>query len=511
MPTRPSPFPKPARPTALTLLLVACTSDGADPELASGMSTVRQAQAPVYVDGAAAWRDEADTDCLVVLREIGRPPHQGGYETTCHEAGPCLYTWRGLVDVDATRLGPEDRVEVMYRTLETRGAWYAVAATPADAAQADGFVRFEFVLDHFTPANGMSLTSLNRTEIDLIPYVVRADGTRVFDHNRVAQPLDNYALRAANAWSIAADETCAPDAPAVVPEYALTYPDFAESLTDGPVVAGGRLRVSYDGRRLRETQSCLGSQGPASSTTIVAEWRFDGHPAQSATVETYVRSSGYACPGQPSPCERVETPELVLDAPADATQLAMWFHCVPGFSRGAPENWQYDSDFGANYFLPVVDAAARVRWAGGQALYNARASRTLALPDPLVWQGYTNMGLAIEARAYAPGVTDVAAPTAAGLSAYVESDLHGCTPGGAVLREPVSPAAFHAGPYGADHLYRWGIESARSRCPPGEYRYRFLFSLDGGRTVTPLGATDDTTDPLSATTWRSISSRAPGP
>jgi len=112
-----------ARQPALTLLLVACAPDGADPEFsAAGTSTVRQAQAPVYVDGAAAWRDEADTDCLVVLRAVGRTPHQGGYESTCHDAGPCVHTWRGLVDVDAARLGPEDRVEVMYRTLETRGA-----------------------------------------------------------------------------------------------------------------------------------------------------------------------------------------------------------------------------------------------------------------------------------------------------------------------------------------------------------------------------------------------------
>jgi hypothetical protein len=494
---------------ALPLALVACESPRSGPEVPAP-EALRQALEPVYVDGAAAWRDEADTDCLVVLRDVGRTPQGGGYASACTPGGACLYTWRGSVDVDAARLADGDRVEVMYRTLETQGAFYAVSTTPADAA-ATGMRRYDFVLDHFTPSAGMSITSLNRTEIDLIPYVVRADGTRVFDHNRVAQPLDNYALRASNAWALSADDTCRPDQPAAVPEYALTYPDFDESLSDGPVVAGGALRVTYDARRLRETQSCLGSQGPASSTTVVAEWRFDQGPVQSAPVETYVQSSGYACPGQTPPCARVDTPELLLDVPADATSVALWFHCVPGFSQGAPANWKYDSDFGANYVLPVVDAAAHVQWAGGWALYNARAGRELALPDPLLWHGFTNMGMAIEARAYAPGVTDVAAPIEGALTAFVESDLHECTPGGALTRQPLTPAAVHAGPYGADHLYRWGIESTLSRCPPGEYRYRFLFSLDAGRTVSPLGAVEDTTDALTATTWRTITSSAPGP
>jgi hypothetical protein len=488
----------PAAPRLLAVLLPlalsACGSPDSGPETAP--EALRQALEPVYVDGAAAWRDEADTSCLVVLRDVGRVAPANG--------GP--FTWRGQVDVDAARLSDGDRVEVMYRTLETQAAFYAVSTTSPDPDAG----RYAFVLDHFTPSAGMSFTSLNRTEIDLIPYVVRADGTRVFDHNRVAQPLDNYALRASNGWTIAADDTCRPDQPAAVPEYALTYPDFEESLSDGPVVAGGALRVSYDARRLRETQSCLGSQGPASSTTVVAEWRFDQGPVQSAPVETYVQSSGYACPGQTPPCVRVETPELVLDVPADATSVALWFHCVPGFSQGAPANWKYDSDFGANYVLPVVDAAAHVPWAGGWALYNARAGRELALPDPLLWHGFTNMGMAIEARAYAPGVTDVAAPVDGALTAFVESDLHECTPGGPLTRQALPPAAVHAGPYGADHLYRWGIESTLSRCPPGQYRYRFLFSLDAGRTVSPLGAVEDTTDPLTATTWRTITSSAPG-
>lgn len=476
---------------------------------ASAQDTLRQALEPVYVDGAAAYVDVADRECRVVLHDVARPTHQGAVAPSCTPNGPCVYVWNGAVDVDAARFDDVARVEVMYRTGTTQGAWYAV---PADeiAAPAAGLRRFAFTLDHFTPSQGMSFTSLNRTAIDLIPYLVLNDGTRVLDHNRVADPLGNYALRDSNAWSVPADGVCEPGAPAATPQFLFAYPNMTPSLLDGPVTAGGKLHVEYDGKRLRLNQACMGSEGPVSATTVVADWRFNGGPVETAPVETYVESYGQACQGHSPPCVRDEVSDVELDVPAEATRLELWFHCQPGFSQGAQANWKYDSAFGANYTLPVVDGAKHVEWAGGWELYNARASRSLALPEPIDWSGFTNMGLSVQARAYAPGVTDRAVPTANGLLGYVESDLNTCEPGGAPTRQPLERAAIHAGPYGADHLFRWGIESQLSRCPSGTYRYRFVFSLDGGRTVTALGDVADTTDALTATTWRTLSSHAAG-
>jgi hypothetical protein len=491
----------------LALAVVACdaSSDGANGD---GTGELTAALEPVYVDGAAAYKDEADGSCRVVLRSVGRTPYQGGYATTCEAGGtpngPCVYVWDGVVDVDASRFDDVARVEVLVRTGTTQGAWYAFATTEASAD--NGYRRFSFRIDHYTPGAGMSFTSLNRTEIDLIPYLVLTDGTRVFDHNRVKEPLASYALRLGNGWAVQADDSCQPDVPPPVPEYVLSYPDFAEALNDGPVVAGGQMRVSYDARRLRETQGCLGSEGPASSTTVVADWRFDDGVVHQATVETYVESYGYACQGQPTPCVKAQSFEPVLDVPATATRVELWFHCVPGFSQGAEANWKYDSDFGANYVLPVSQPASAIDWAGGWELYNARAGQAHELPEPLDWTGYTNMGLGIQARVYVKGVTDQASPDPAAIQAFVESDLHECTPGGAVTRQPLELAAVHAGPYGADTLVRWGIESTLSRCPAGDYRYRFVFSRDGGVTVTPLGNAVDTFDPLAATTWRTLHS-----
>jgi hypothetical protein len=416
--------------------------------------------------------------------------------------------WKGAVDVDAARFDEVARVEVMYRTLSTMGAWYSVPAYEVTGSD-DGFRHFAFTLDHFTPGEGMSFTSLNRTEIDLIPYVVLHDGTRVFDHNRVAHPLANYELRLANGWSVQPDGVCQPDVPPPVPEFVLSYPDFAEALHDGPLTAGGQLRVSYDPLRLRATQGCLGSQGPVSATTVVANWRFDDAVVHSATVETYTESYGYACQGQPTPCVKTEAFDPVLDLPPAATRVELWFHCVPGFSAGAEANWKYDSDFGQNYVLPISAPASAIDWAGGWELYNARAGEARVLPEPLLWSGFTNMGLGLQARVYVKGLTDQATPPAGALQGWLESDLHACTPGGATTRQPLELAAVHQGPYGADHLFRFGIESTLGRCPAGDYRYRFVFSRDDGQTVTLLGNAGDTTDPAAATSWRTLRSTVP--
>lgn len=475
-------------------------------------ATLTAALEPVYVDGAAAYTDVPDGDCRLVLRSVGRIPYQGGYATSCEAGdtpnGPCVYVWKGAIDVDAARLGDVTKVEVLYRTLSTQGAWYSIPATEVDGSN-DGFRRFQFTIDHYTPGAGMSFTSLNRTEIDLIPYLVLADGTRVFDHNRVAHPLANYELRLGNGWSVQPDDACQPDLPPAVPELVLSYPDFAESLNDGPLVAGGQLRVSYDPLRLRATQACLGSQGPVSATTVVADWRFDDGVVHSATVQTYTESYGYACQGQPTPCVKADTFAPVLDLPAGSTRVELWFHCVPGFSQGAEANWKYDSNFAANYVLPISAPATAIDWAGGWELWNARAGEPRVLPEPFTWHEFTNMGLGVQARVYVKDVTDQAVPPADALQGWVESDLHECTPGGEPTRQPLELAAVHTGPYGADTLFRWSVESTLGRCPAGEYRYRFVFSRDGGETVTLLGNAGDTTDPAAATSWRTLTSTKP--
>jgi hypothetical protein len=62
--------------------------------------------------------------------------------------------------------------------------------------------------------DGMSFSSLNRTRLELVPFLRDADGNRWFDHNRNADPFTNYVLTLGNAWSIHDDPAvCASPSP----------------------------------------------------------------------------------------------------------------------------------------------------------------------------------------------------------------------------------------------------------------------------------------------------------
>ncbi len=250
------------------------------------------ADAPNFLNKADGPTDLADTACTVVLRSVGRVSNgTGGYLDTCAAgltSADCRYLWEGYVDVASARLGDVQTVEVLYQTGMTQGAWYAVQAEPVDGAE-QGYGRFRFRITEHTPSPGMSFTSLNRTTIDLVPYLV---------------------------------------------------------------TAGGQVKVVYDGRRLRETQPCMGGQAAVSSTTLVVYWMFDGDggTVRSAEVESYIESYGYACNGA-SPCITDRVSQPVIEVPAGATSLAMWFGCIP-MGQASPVAW--DSNMEANYTLEIA-------------------------------------------------------------------------------------------------------------------------------------------------------------
>jgi hypothetical protein len=396
-------------------------------------------------------------------------------------------------------------VDVLFRTNQTGGKWYAVEAKPGPGPQ-NGFAHFSFRLTELTPAAGMSMTSLNKTVIELIPYVKTGQGGRLFDHNRVADPLGSYRLDLGNLWTIDNDASvCAPATG--IPEYVLDYPGFGETLVGGPAVAGGKLKITYDGRRLRETQSCMGSKGPSSATTLYVGTMFDndGSTIKKAAVESYLESYGYACQGPTTPCITHDKKQPVIALPASASSIQMWFYCVPGFSSGSPGHWKYDSNLGKNYSLPLskTNTSKPVDWAGNWRLHAARSGFTFPLPTSYEYHGFTNMGWSAQAEVYVKGMTDKAAPDPA-VKAYVESDMIKCKPGGAKQKVELSLAEAHAGPYNNNSLYRWGFEGLINNCPKGTYSYRFLFSADGGKTVTPLGAAASTDDTGAGAGWRTI-------
>lgn len=128
-----------------------------------------------------------------------------------------------------------------------------------------------------------------------------------------------------------------------------------------------------------------------------------------------------------------------------------------------------------------------VDWAGEVRLYRARAGDSLELAEPLSYYGFSNMGLAIEARVYAEGLTANGWVDTSNIKVFFESDLMTCDPGGELTIVEVPLALGGGGPFGNDAVYRQPIESALTRCARGTYRHRLWVSADGGKTALPLG------------------------
>lgn len=68
-----------------------------------------------------------------------------------------------------------------------------------------GFRRYQVVLrtDTFTTGPG-------NTTVSFIPYIQTVGGARLFDHNRVGDPLGSYALTAQNNWTVSDDAAACP-------------------------------------------------------------------------------------------------------------------------------------------------------------------------------------------------------------------------------------------------------------------------------------------------------------
>jgi len=443
----------------------ACAEDG---------KTSTEAAPNIVLGADGVGVDAADAGCRVVLRSVARVSNgRGGFETDC-SSGSCRWVWEGHVDVAAGLVGTP---AVLFKTQLTNDRWVsvdAVVAVVANTVATEGFSAWTFRIAEGTPAEGESGTALSRARIDLIPYLRTTDGGRLFDHNRVADSFGTYALTADSGFAVSDDGTTC-RASSAWPTWRFSF-DFAERLDDGPVIAGGSVRVAYDGRRLRDHQSCLGAHGSVQATTLSASWRFDNGVEGTAEVERWVSNAGIVT---------ATVSEPLVPVPVGARSLEMWFSCVPGFD-GAP-NVRYDSDDGRNYRVPVIVGARSIDWAGHWVMFRGRAGDSVALPEPIAYHGFSNMALAPQLSVYVEGLTDQPVVDAALLRAWVESDAISCTPGGMPTREELPLWKTHQGAYGNDALFQWRFESNLGRCPRGEYRYRFVLSADGGLTTTTLG------------------------
>lgn len=321
---------------ASLLLVPACGGEDVEEAVSP-----RAQQATAPSTGKADGSDEADQSCRIVLRTIRRPQldpdHR--YETECID-GLCSYVWAGQVELDA-KLSVA-RVGLLYR-LRGDTTWWQVDGTLA-SANAPGYARYDVRISEHLFGPSATAAELSAARIDLIPFFERADGTRVFDHNRVAGAFDNYELDEMGYFLLQDDNTvCKPVSGRI--SFAGNWDEY---LT-GELHQGGYLVVDYDLSRLPQ---CRGTHNGYPAWDTIAYVRFSpGGELVSGSVRTFQTNHGV-------PMNVAERRELQVAIPAGATSAAIWFKNESGAGNFC-ETW--DSNLGANYSYAIAPAADDAR------------------------------------------------------------------------------------------------------------------------------------------------------
>jgi hypothetical protein len=300
--------------------------------LAAGCSSAPPS-APVRSSSAAlapatAGGDSADTSCQVVLRHTYINFESSlGPQTDC-SSGTCWVVITVTFDVAMSQALAESEAFVLYQG-EGSTAWEQSAQAQPTFGAPEGFLRYQVVLNTDTFTNGPGDTT-----VSLIPFLVTFGQSygRVFDHNRVADPLGSYALTPLDNWTINDDASACPGAtPAGT--LALTFATGWANSSAGSLVGSGKLDVSYDVYRMPSVLTCTTDGVDAFAISGYVQF----HP--SGTVLTEVATGPLD-----ATTDKIVSLPLEFDVPAGTTSASLWFE---GGSDCAGPVW--DSDFGQNY------------------------------------------------------------------------------------------------------------------------------------------------------------------
>jgi len=356
--------------------------------------------------------DRADRACQVVLRHAERlPGATGGYETRCDSGGVCGFVWQATIDVaTAAAQTAGTTAWVQWRSTDA-STWTRKQAAKVSGGPA-GYQRYTVRIDSKTVGPGMSATAMQRSRLDLLPYLRLADGSRVFDHNRVTGDFDTYALVIANQWSIAEDpNACRPAGQA---RAVLEFKSDGSELQHGPLLAGGTGVIEYDSSRLTR---CRGTSGGRATWDITANVRF---LPGGQRVEQSVRT--FEAPGGVPDLSRVVMLPFTFTVPAGAQSAEIWF-----VNTGLSCSPAYDSNLSQNYRFTVEQRApAAVGWFGnGGSSFSRACEAAPGIPASVTFDGYIRERACsfVEIDVWAPGTTDGA--KAATLAARAELSLDG--------------------------------------------------------------------------------------
>ena len=355
----------------------------------------------------AAATDAADQQCRVILRDAAD----------------------GLVDFDvATSLGAGGGM--MLRA--DGGAWSSLDGL-AIAGAPGWYQRWRVRLP-----DGAS-------RVELVPYAAHPDGGRLFDHNRLAGDLDNYALSAPFAY--ADDGACLDHAQ---PRATLGFNADYSTTQRGELVRGGHLTVEYALARLSQCRSTHNGYRFWSLDASVKAF-----PSGVVSMGTVVASNGptvYAVPFE-------------AEIPDGTEHVELWFH---NYSPGECDAW--DSDYGRNYSFAVGDPLPKVGWAGDWGgSWSRDCVHTDGLADPLRLDEYARERACtfIDADAWVPGAAD----HPEWVQARVEYEKDGV---------PATAWLDLVGKVGNNARFRWTLPyEIHALTDWSTVTYRFAFSTDG--------------------------------
>jgi hypothetical protein len=280
--------------------------------------------------------DSADTACQIVLRHTNiNFEGRMGPQTDC-SSGTCWVIITVTFDVAMSQSLAGSQAFVLYQG-EGSPAWQQSPPAepvlgcdelPDGACAPVGMRRYQVVLRSDTITSGPGATTVH-----LIPFLQPVGGGgRLYDHNRVPDPMGNYALTANNNWTISDDASACPG---TTPAGRLTA-NFAtgwQNSSTGTLVGGGKLDVTYDIYRMPQTLSCTTDGVAAFSTNGYVQFQPGGQ------ILMEVASGPFD-----STKNQYESIPLEFDVPPGTKSAALWFYTSSDCN--AP---QWDSDYGRNY------------------------------------------------------------------------------------------------------------------------------------------------------------------
>jgi hypothetical protein len=186
----------------LPLALAAC-AEPVPADTAGTDAALSPTSAPFSTE--APTNDQADRACSVVLRTARRLLSSWGGWETAYVGGQGWTVWEVQADVAAELLAAGAEPVLLFQGQDPSRWWEQREAQPADGLTPEGMVRYSFRIDEQGLSEPYAPPAFGAARIALIPALRLPDGARLFDHNRLSDPLAAYSLDRSDSWLLLDD------------------------------------------------------------------------------------------------------------------------------------------------------------------------------------------------------------------------------------------------------------------------------------------------------------------